>query len=69
MWEYRIYKTDLWWSIYKRKQSWKILLVSYLNWHNTRTPHKTYAKIFYNKEDAISALVIMRKKDGREKSD
>lgn len=30
---------------------------------------ESYAKTFYNKEDAISALVIMRKKDGREKSD
>lgn len=61
--EYKIFKTDLWWGIYKRKYIGKILLVSYLNWHNMRTPNKTFAKTFYNQEDAVSALVVIKKKD------
>lgn len=68
MWEYRIFKTDRWWGIYKRKQQWNVLIVSYLNWHNLWTPHKTYAKIFYSEDAVVNALVTMKARDEK-KSD
>ena len=60
--EYKIYKTDLWYGIYRKKYVGKILLVQYLNWHNMRTPNKNIARTFYNQESAMSALVIVRAK-------
>lgn len=60
--EYKITKSDLWYIIYRRKEEWKLIHVEYLNWHNHWTWNKTSAKTFYNKDDAVSALVIMRNK-------
>lgn len=66
MWEYKIIKSDLWWNLYKRKEeNWK-LSVRFLYWGNKRGLNKTYARIFYHREDAESALVIMRQRDGKE---
>ena len=66
--EYKIYKTDLGWSIYRKKHIGKMIMVQFLNWHDMWTPNKILARIFYNEEDAISALSIMKIKDGK-KSD
>ena len=68
MWEYKIYKTDLWWSIYRRKQIGKMLIVEYLNGHGAWTWNKQMAKTFYHEDDAVGALVINRHKDEK-KSD
>ena len=66
--EYRIYKTWLWYAIYRKKHEWKILMLQFLNGDNTRSTNKTTAKTFYHEEDAVSALVLMKHKDEK-KSD
>lgn len=35
-------------------------------WARGRVLDKTFAKIFYNEEDAISALVINKMRDGKD---
>ena len=66
--EYKIVKSDLGRNIYKkREKDWKISLV-YLGWDNRRVLNKSYAKIFYHREDALAALVIVKRKDEK-KSD
>ena len=67
--EYKIFKTQLGYSIYRKKEEWKLLTVEFLNWHETRTTNKTVAKTFYTKEDVLSALVVIKKKDVWKKSD
>lgn len=41
----------------------RLMLLQYLNWKGLRTPNKWFAKIFYNREDAVSALIVIKKKD------
>ena len=70
MWyEYKIYKTDLWWSIYRKKHIWKLMLMQYLYSNENWWPNKWLAKVFYHKESAESALVVMRRKDEWKESD
>lgn len=66
--EYKIYKTDLWWGIYRKKYVGSIMMLQYLNWHNLWGTNKTNAKTFYDREDALSVLVVMKTKDEK-KSD
>lgn len=61
--EYRIVRTDLWWNIYRKKQIWKLFLLHYLNWKLGWSVNKWFAKIFYHKEDAVSALMVIKKRD------
>ena len=63
MYEYRIIKNDRWWIIYRKKEMGKLILLQYLNWHNLRSPNKSFAKTFYNKDDAADALVLIKAKD------
>lgn len=48
---------------------WRLMLLQYLNWKGLRTPNKWLARIFYHREDAVSALIIQKKRDEWEKSD
>ena len=64
--EYKIYKTNLWWSIYRKKQHGKMIMMQFLNWSGLWTPNKTLAKVFYHEEDALSALTITKHKDGKD---
>ena len=57
--EYRIFKTDLWFGIYKKDDK----SMRFLGWRWQRTLRKDFVKNFYNREDAISALVVIKKKD------
>lgn len=66
--EYRIVRTDLWWNISRKKQIWRLMLLQYLNWKGLRNPNKWLARIFYHREDAVSALIIQKKRD-EQKSD
>jgi hypothetical protein len=66
--EYRIVRSDLWWNIYRKKQIGRLMLLQYLNWKWLWAPNKWYAKTFYTRENAVSALVIIKKKD-EQKSD
>ena len=62
MWEYKIYKTNLGYWIYRKKQVGSILLIQFLHANNLWGVHKSTAKTFYTKEAALSALVIMKAK-------
>lgn len=63
--EYKIYKTSLWWGIYRKKQVWKMVMVQFLNWFGMRTPNKTAAKVYYHQDDALWDLSMMKVKDGK----
>lgn len=63
--EYKITKSTLWRIIYKKRQKDKMIYVWFL-WARGRVLDKTFAKIFYNEEDAISALVINKMRDGKD---
>ena len=60
MWEYKIYKTNLGYWIYRKKYVGKILMVQFLHAKDLRWTQKSTAKTFYTKEAALSALVIMK---------
>lgn len=66
MWEYRIIKSDLGYNIYRKREKDWMISVWFLNWNMRRTLNRNYAKTFYHREDALSALVIMKTKDGKE---
>ena len=68
MWEYKIFKTDLWFWIYKKLEKDGFISIWFLAWDDKRTLRKDYAKTFYHRDDAMAALVIMKHKDER-KSD
>ena len=41
-------------------------MVQYLNWHDLRTPRKEATRTFYREDDAMSALSIVKAKDGKD---
>lgn len=63
-WEYKIFKNDLWYSIYRKKQGWKLLYVQYLNTYNQWSPIKTHSRVFYTEDSAVEALVIIKARWG-----
>ena len=60
--EYKIYKTDLWYSVFRKKDVDEDCIVQYLNRYGKRSPNKRTAKAFLNREDAVSGLIISRRK-------
>ena len=68
MWEYKIYKTDLGYGIYKKREVEGRISLWFLGWNEQWTLRKDFAKTFYHRDDAASALVIMKHKD-EQKSD
>ena len=66
--EYRIFKTDLWWSIYRKKQVGKLLFMQFLTWKNGWSLNKSYARIFYQREEAVWVLIVMKAKDETRKT-
>lgn len=67
--EYKIYKTDLGYGIYRKRYIGKMIAVQYLNSHNLWAANKDTARIFYTEESATSALVIQKAKDGKDGQD
>lgn len=66
--QYKIVKSDLWFNIYKKlEKDWR-LSIWFLGWDGKRVLNKDYARTFYHREDAESALVVIRHKDEK-KSD
>lgn len=61
--EYKIYKTDLGWGIYKKLEKNWFIQMWFLHPQDKRWLNKDSAKTFYHREDAVSALIIMRRKD------
>jgi hypothetical protein len=66
MYEYKIVKTDLGWSIYRKKQIWKLMILQYLYSNGNRWPNNWLARIFYHKESALAALVVVRHNEWEE---
>lgn len=66
MWEYKITKTNLWYIIYK-KIEWKwFISVWFLMPHDKWWLDKDSARIFYTQDDALSGLVIIKRKDEKD---
>lgn len=66
--EYKIFKTDMGWSIYRKKNIGKLIMMQFLNGHDQWTTNKGAAKTFYHRDDAVGALVIIKQRDEK-KSD
>ncbi len=66
--EYKIIKTERGWILSRKKEMGRLLLLQYLNWKWLWTPHKTYAKVYYDKDSAAEALVVIRQNESK-KSD
>jgi hypothetical protein len=69
MYEYKIFRQELGWSIYRKKQIWKLMILQYLYSSGLRWPNKWLARIFYHKESALAALVVKKHQDEWKKSD
>ena len=67
--EYKIIKTFLWYNLYKKGEVNWFTQLWFLYKNKKRGLNKDHAQVFYNKEAALSALVIMKRKDEWEKSD
>lgn len=63
MWEYKITKSDLWYQIYRisTDETW-IVIMERLQ-RNSYTLNRDYARTFYHREDAESALILAKVKD------
>lgn len=66
MWEYKITKSDLGRNIYKKKEKDWLIQIRFLYHNNKRWLRKDRARTFYHREDALSALIIMKCKDGKD---
>ena len=64
--EYKIFKTDLWFGIYKKREKDWFISMRFLDWKDKRVLNKSYARTFYHREDAVAALVLMKRKDGKD---
>lgn len=58
--EYKIYKTNLWYWVYRKKNVGKISLVQFLHANKTWGTNKSTATTFYTKDLALNALVVMK---------
>lgn len=63
MWEYKITKSDLGRNIYKKREKNGYISLRFLGSNNKRVLNKDAAKIFYHRETALSALVVIKTKD------
>lgn len=59
-WEYKILKSDLWYSIYRKKEMGKLMMLQYLNWDGKWVMSRDSARVFYNENDVASALVVAK---------
>jgi len=57
MYEYKIIRTERGWILSRKKEMWRLMILQYLNWKWLWSPHKSYAKVFYDKDSAAEALV------------
>lgn len=66
--EYKIIKTERGWILSRKKEMGRLLLLQYLNWKWLWTPHKSFAKVYYDKDNAAEALVVIKSNEWK-KSD
>ena len=60
--KYRIFKTDLWYWICRKKIIGKLRFVEYLDGYGAWTDIKDRARTFYTQDSAEDALVIVQRK-------
>lgn len=60
MYEYKIIKTERWWILSRKKEMWRLMILQYLNWKWLWSPHKSFAKVFYDRDSAVDVLVGFR---------
>ena len=68
MWEYKIIKTERGRILSRKKEMGRLLLLQYLNWKWLWSPHKSYAKVYYDKDSVAEDLVVIRQNEWK-KSD
>ena len=68
MYEYKIIKTERGWILSRKKEMGRLMILQYLNWKWLWSPHKSYAKVYYDKDSAAEALVGIKCNDWK-KSD
>ena len=61
-WEYKILKSDLWYSIYRKREEWKLIYVEYLNWDGKWIINRDSARVFHTEDDVKSAFIVCRRK-------
>ena len=61
--EYKIIKTERGRILSRKKEMGRLLLLQYLNWKWLWSPHKSYAKVYYDKDSAAEALVVIRQNE------
>ncbi len=66
--EYKIIKSDLGRNIYKKREKDGKISLRFWGWENKRVLNKSHAKTIYHREDALSALVVIKRKNEK-KSD
>ena len=67
--EYRLAKNPLGFNVYKRKDEEEYTSIWFLWQQEKRVLNRNQAKLFYNKEDAFSALVLAKFKWNRKEED
>lgn len=60
--EYKIVKIERGWIISRKKEMWRLMILQYLNWKWLRSPHKTFAKVYYDRDSVAEALVVIKSK-------
>ncbi len=56
MWDYKITNSDLWYRISREEDD----VIQYLDVRGERNNNKTWAKLFFHRDDAVSALVLVK---------
>ena len=63
--EYKIFKTDLGYGIYKKLEKDGRISLWFLGWDNKWTLRRDYSRTFYHRDDAVSALALIKMKDAK----
>lgn len=66
--EYKIIKTGRGRILSRKKEMGRLMLLQYLNWKGLRSPHMSFAKVYYDKDSAAEALVVIKSNEWK-KSD
>ena len=68
MWEYKIIRTERGRILSRKKEMGRLMMLQYLNWKWLWTPHKSFAKVFYDRDTAAENLVVIKSNEWK-KSD
>ena len=66
--EYKKIKTERGRILSRKKEMWRLMVLQYLNWKGMRTPHKSFAKVYYDKDSVAEALVVIKSNEWKKPS-